>query len=150
MGKPAPQLSGADPAAGQPVAKVRRRRRTVSGQVGANDDRSSFVRIRDSAPSWARHFGAHECHPAAVARTVDQLALPRQRLEKRSPARPQLVAQVVEPGLGDDRRYKVLTRQGSRIERLTDSRPKDVPVLDLHPEITLPAGQLPASTGSHQ
>src|SRR5207237_6911869 len=112
--------------------------------------RSPVVAIWDADPSRARRLGSHEGDPVPAARTEAEIPLPRERLEQRAPAGPQLLGDVRELPAPGHLRDELLAAERAIGQSLLRGLAEELHERRRHPEVLLPALALPRPAGGEQ
>src|SRR5262249_60322567 len=108
LGEPGTEPTLAEVAAREPAAEGVDGRRPVGAQVARDRERGRDVGLRHTLPCRAGVLGQLERDSRALARPMAQVALPRERLQKRPPPRAQRLSEMPQTTPRADRRDELL------------------------------------------
>ena len=145
LGEPVSKLPLPEPPARQPVAERVDGRRAIRAEVGRDRSGRGVIRLGKAVPPGAGVLGSHVRHPVSATRAAAEIALPRERLQERSPAGAKPLAEVAEPASSADGRRELVSRERPVLERETNRLAEDGQLPGRQSEVALPARPLPRS-----
>src|SRR5262249_59989351 len=108
------------------------------------------IGLGHTPPGRAGVLGQLERDSRALARPMAQVALPRERLQKRPPPRAQRLSEMPQTTPRADRRDELLAGEWPVRERVASSASESLDLLRRHAEVPLPARTLPRAPGRDQ